>query len=41
MSVSEAKTRLDALRGQIKNHNTNIKKYTEKKNRGFKNSWKN
>ena len=31
MSVSEAKTRLDALRGQITNHNTNIKKYTKEK----------
>ena len=31
MSVEEAKTRLETLRGQITNHNTNIKKYTEKK----------
>lgn len=31
MSFDEAKKRLDELRGQITNHNTNIKKYTEKK----------
>lgn len=31
MGFDEAKTRLNELRGQITNHNTNIKKYTEKK----------
>ena len=31
MSVEEAKTRLESLRVNLTNHNTNIKKYTEKK----------